>query len=98
MRPRGAAGDDVDADVDPTRRSAAATSVWVHLLATGAWASFARLLIGRRVSLWHARFSVGSRSDENLIDISRRRRRAGSGSGITSVASRPTAYEGEKTR
>ena len=26
MRPRGAAGDDVDADVDPTRRSAAATS------------------------------------------------------------------------
>ena len=63
MRPRGAAGDDVDADVDPTRRSAAATSVWVHLLATGAWASFARLVIGR-VSLWHARFSVGSRSDE----------------------------------
>ena len=62
MRPRGAAGDDVDADVDPTRRSAAATSVWVHLLAAGAWASFARLLIGRRVSLWHACFSVG-RSD-----------------------------------
>ena len=59
----------MDADVDPTRRSAAATSVWVHLLAAGACASFARLLIGRRVSLWHARFSVGSRSDEMMIDI-----------------------------
>ena len=56
----------MDADVDPTRRSAAATSVWVHLLAAGACASFARLLIGRRVSLWHARFSVGSRSDEMI--------------------------------
>ena len=91
MRP----GDDVDADVDPTRRSAAATSVWVHLLATGAWASFARLLIGR-VRLTVARPFLGRQQvGREMIDISRRRR---AGSGIASVASRPTAYEGEKTR
>ena len=45
MRPRGTAGDDVDADVDPTRRSAAATSSWVRLPAPGAAANFARQLM-----------------------------------------------------